>query len=153
MRTAHVGGDGPVVAVRFLERHPLDRLPDRRPLGQHRAPADHLARRVEHEARLVAVARRTVDLGTLFAVQEQHKQRDSGTERRLAVFPGDLDVGRPVSPGPVLAFPAEQGPHNIVGLPGFQLERLPGQRSLDVYQLLEELDRPVGSVVVEPVGV
>jgi hypothetical protein len=118
-------------------------------LAQSRRRADHRRSLAVDDARLLAVARRTVDLSPGFAVRYQHVQGDPGQQRALAVLLWYLDVAHAMPPRAVRLEPAEEFPEHVL-LPGQQQKRLPGRLALGVLQhLLEESEHSLGFGLVD----
>jgi hypothetical protein len=97
----------------------------------------------------VALRRGRVDLRPRLVVENKELQADAGRRRRLAVLPRNLLVSDPESPGPVGVLPAEDAADNET-LPRLQMQIRPGPFALGVFQALDEPDRRLGFVGVEP---
>jgi hypothetical protein len=113
-----------------------------------RAP-DHVLRRLEQDAGLVAGDRGGVALGAALALDEGEVEPDRRGQRGLAVAARHVDHRLPEAPVAVPALDEAEEVGEDQLLPGHEAQRPPGLRALDVGHLPGEQQRRLDQVGLE----
>ena len=137
-----------VDTARWLIDQPLLGIQYLNPLCQRRTHTNHIGGNIENDGSLLSISCAAINLCAFFTVTTGQKQRNGGSQLRLALFLGDLNIGGIELPVSVGLQRTEYIPDDLL-LPVDEFKRLSCPGAFGMTQAFYEIDRIIcGSLIV-----